>query len=374
MRARGLMVLGVVAGIALGAGAAQAQQLSIPQRLAAAKQQIIDLNADSAAVLLQSVLASTSGASGSQRAWAYSLMALTRIAAQDRPAAQRMFRQALEQDPRLPQDSIRALQDLDSQAEAVYQQALALFRGALAGPAAVPRDSLTVSFTVSDTVLGSAEALFPITPRPSRRARMVVTVAAANAQAGNILAVSDTLALGAAGPLTVSLRRPDGRPIFQSGQSYAFTLVAVDSFGMQAQRRWTMRLDTLPPGRQRELPELSESEMRPETLQVRSRSATSLLAGVGLGAAAAALPMALGRTELNKGLASDATAYVVAGSAAVAGIIGYLNGRRAVFSPQNAQWNADRRRLHEDSASAIRAANERARLRPPIRVVMERSR
>jgi hypothetical protein len=244
----------------------------------------------------------------------------------------------------------------------------------LAGPAAAPRESLTVNFTVFDTTLGSAEALLPIMPRPNRRARTVVTVAAVNAPAGTILTTSDTLLPGATVPLTVNLRRADGRPIFQSGQSYAFTLTAVDSFGMQGRARWTMRLDTLPPVPRRELPELSGSEMRPETLQVRSRSATPLLAGAGLGAAAAALPLALGRTELNKGLASDATAYVVAGSATVAGIIGYLNGRRAVFSSENAQWNANRRRLHEDSASAIRSANERARLRPPIRVVMERSR
>jgi hypothetical protein len=375
IRLRSLAILGAAAGIACGACTAQAQQMSIPQRLAAAKQQIIDLNGDSAAALLQSVLASTSGASGSQRSWAYSLMALTRLAAQDQPAAQQMFRQALNQDPRLPGDSIRALLDLDSQADVVYQQALTWYRNISGGQiVAAPRDTLRVAYTVApDALLADAQAQLVVTPRPTHRARTVVTVAAVDAPVGSVLTGSDTLPPGSLDTLRVNFRRADGASYVQSGQRYRFTLTALDSLGFQAQAQWVMRAEIQRPIVRQLPPDLPESALRPETTQVKQRSMPALLGGAGLGVAAALLPTAFGQTQLNSGLAGDGTAYVVAGSLTIAGIVGFLNGRRAVFSPNNARFNADRIRLHEDSVQAVRRANELAQQRPPIRLVTDRS-
>jgi hypothetical protein len=350
--------------------------MSIPQRLAAAKQQIIDLNADSAAVLLRVVLGGGSGATTAQRSWAYSLMALTRLAAGDQAAAQQMFRSALNQDSRLPQDSIQALMDLDSQADVVYQQALAWYQGRTGVPAvaAAPRDTLRVAFSVApDALLTGAEAQLAIAPRPTRRARTVVTVAAVDAPAGSVLAASDTLRLGSSDSLRIGFRRADGAALVQSGQRYRFTLTAVDSLGFQAQTQWVMRAEIQRPV-VRPLPgDVPDAELRPETLQVKQRSMPALLGGAGLGVAAALLPTALGQSTLNSGLSGDGTAYLVAGSLTVAGIVGFLNGRRAVFSAENARVNANRLRIHEDSVQAIRRANELAQQRPPIRLVMDRS-
>lgn len=367
MRLRSVAVLGIATGLAVGAGTAQAQQRAIQQRLVAAKQQIMELNADSAAVLLRGVL-SDPAATSPQRSWAYSLMALTRLAAQDENNARVMFQTALNMDPKLPGDSIRALLDLDSQAEVVYRQALAWYQGrAGVAAAAAPRDSLRVQFTARDTILASGDSLFAIVPRPNRNARTTVTVAAVGAPAGSVTA-EGSLAMGAAGPLRVNLRRADGRPIFQPGQNYVFTIAAVDSFGMQDQRHWTMRLDTLAAVTQPLPAPVAESAFRPETLQVKSRSPASLVAGLGLGAVAAVLPTALGQSKLNSGLSGDGTAYLVAGSAAVAGIVGYLSGTRAQFQPANAQYNERLRRDYEQRAAAVRAANEQARQRPRIQV------
>ncbi len=374
-RSPGWLAVGVAAAVACAAGTAHAQQMSVPQRLAAAKQQIIDLNADSAATLLRVVLGRESGASDAQRSWAYSLMALTRLAAGDQAAAQQMFRSALNMDPRLPQDSIRALSDLDAQAEAVYQQAYAWYQNISGAPvAAAPRDTLRVAFTVvTDTVFAGADALLPITPRPTHRARTVVTVAAVGDPAGSVLTGSDTLAPGAARPLLVNLRRSDGTALVQNGQRYRFTLAAVDSLGFPAQVQWVMRAEVQRPVLRQPPGDVPASELRPETLQVKQRSMPALLGGAGLGLAAALLPTALGQSSLNSGLAGDGTAYLVAGSLTVAGIAGYLNGRRAVYSAENARLNAQRLRLHEDSVQAIRRANELAQQRPPIRLVIERS-
>ncbi len=374
MRLRSARVLVLAAGLACAGRAAQGQQLTVQQRLAAAKQQIIELNADSAAVLLQGVL-SGGTATSQQRSWAYSLMGLTRLAAQDEHNALVMFQTALNMDARLPGDSIRALLELDSQAEAIYRQALSWYQSrAGAAVVAAPRDSLHVGYSVApDTVLAGEQALLAITPRPTRRARTVVTVAAVNAPVGSVLISSDTLGLGAPGALTVNLRRPDGSSYLQGGQRYRFTITAVDSFDSRASQDWVMRAEIQRPVT-RPLPgDVPDAELRPETLQVKQRSMPALLGGAGLGVVAALLPTAFGQSTLNSGLSGDGTAYLVAGSLTIAGVAGFLNGRRAVYSEENARYNASRLRLHEDSVQAIRRANELAQQRPPIRLVVERS-
>lgn len=371
-RQRGILVVMLVA-CAAGIPTPARAQVAVRRQIEAARQQIVNLNGDSAGMLLQSVLDARSRASSAERSWAYALMAIVQLAGQNRNGARTMFEQALRADSRLPVDSVRVLRDLDSEAEVVLQEARLVVQPAIPGAGAQSRDTLRVGFTVaSDTMLAGNEGRVAVSPRPNRSARTVVTIAEVGAPAGSILGSSDTLRFGEAGPLTLNLRSAEGRPLFQSGRQYGFTLTALDSFGLRAQARWTMRLDTLPPVMQPLPRSLPESEFRPETLQVRHRSAATLLAGAGLGVVAAVLPTAFGRTELNNGLAGDGTAIVVAGSVTVAGIVGFLNGRRAVYSAENAQYNTERLRVHEDSVRAVRAANDLARQRPPIRLQIVR--
>jgi hypothetical protein len=367
-RLRGLVVLSIVGGIACAARPAEAQ-VPVQQQLAAARQHIVNLKTDSAAQLLQSVLDMTSGASGSERSWAYALLAVVRLAEQNRNGARLMFEQSLRSDPRLSVDSLAILRDLDSEAEVVFQEARVVVQGAARG-AAAPAAPFSIEYQVArDTTLSGPEDQLAITLLPARRARTVVTVRTAGES--SVLWRSDTLPAGESRPI-LWLPRSNGRPL--PNNVYGFEVTGVDSVGTLATPvRWTMRLIALPPVAQPAPRELSASDQRPETLQVRHRSAATLLAGAGLGVVAAVLPTAFGRTEVNAGLAGDATAYVVAGSVAVAGIIGYLNGRRAVYQPENARLNAERRARYEADVRAGRAANEQARQRPPIRLQIERS-
>jgi len=367
MRLRDLVVLAVVGGIACAARPAEAQ-VPVRRLLAAARQHIVNLNADSAAQLLQSVLDVTSGASGSERSWAYALLAVVRLAEQNRSGARLMFEQSLRSDPRLPVDSLAILRDLDSEAEVVFQEARVVVQGAARG-AAAPAAPFSIEYQVArDTTLSGPEDRLAITLLPARRARTVVTVRTAGES--SVLWRSDTLQARELRPI-LWLPRSDGRPL--PNNLYAFEVTGVDSVGTLATPvRWTMRLTALPPVAQPLPRELSASDFRPETLQVRHRSAATLLTGAGLGVVAAVLPSAFGRTEVNAALAGDATAYVVAGSVTVAGIIGYLNGSRAVFQRDAAESNAQRRAQYEAQVRAVRAANEQARQRPPIRLQIER--
>jgi hypothetical protein len=368
---RKTLLAGLVAAALAAAARPLEAQAPIRQQLAAARQHLVNLNADSAAALLEAILA-RSNVLGPERSWAFALMAVVRLGEQNRLGARLMFEQALRTNAQLPVDSLAALRDLDSEAEVVFREAQTIVQQTAPGAAGPARVPLSVGFRVApETTLTGADGRLAVLPRPSRPARTVVTVAPVGAPAGSMLTNSDTLPAGATVPLVVDLRYSGGRP-FENGR-YTLTLTATDSSGTQASIPWTMVIQSQPPVVQPEPRRLAESDLRPETLQVRYRAPSTLLAGAGLGIAAVALPSVLGRTEVNKGLASDATAYVVAGSATVAGIIGFLNGRRAVYQPENARLNAERRARYEADVQRVRAANEEARRVPPIRVTMERS-
>lgn len=370
---RGMAVAGIVlAGLAVAATPAAAQ-VPVRQLLEAAKQYLLDLQPDSAGLVLQTALEAGSGASAAERAWAYSLMALVRLEAADRSGAQTMFRQALRADARLPVDSVGVLRELQSEAEGVLQEARRLFQPVEA-PAAQPqvtRVPLAVRFEVSaETALAVGDGRLPIVPVPNRRARSVVTMALADAP-GAILWRSDTLAAGTAAPVLWPVRAADGRLVAPG--RYLFAVTATDSAGEQARAEWTMVVERVVADTQPVPRRVQAEELRPETLQVRRRAPAGLLLGVGIGATALALPQVLGRPELKTGTSRDATAFVVAGSAAVAGFVGFLGGRRAVYVPENARYNADLRQQRVGQIAEIVAANARARELAPVRVRLERS-
>lgn len=372
MRARGLAALLAAAGIAGSSVVAEAQQVPVQRYLEQAKQHILNLNADSAAPLLLRVIDPSSGAGGSQRSWAFALLALVRLAEQNSDAAQQMFRQALGQDPRLPGDSIRALLDLDSQADVVYQQALTWWRNQQAGPIGVARDTFAIEFYVSpDTTLRRPSDSLAVTSMPARPARTVLTVRTVDPPA--VVFRSDTLAAAAASPLIKWLPRDaEGRPLRDG--SYTLELTGVDQAGAPGRpASWTMQLRAVQADTQPFPRPLGESAFLPETTQVRSRSTATLLAGAGLGVAAALLPTAFGQSNLNSGLSGDGTAYLVAGGVAVAGVVGFLNGRREEFSPQAAAHNDSLRTRYSADSLRVATGNARARLQRPIQLVRPRS-
>ncbi len=368
---RALAAAGLVLGGLAAAAAPAAAQGTVPERIARAKQYILDLQSDSAGIVLQTVLDAAAGANASERAWAYSLMALVRLEAADRGGALTMFRQALRASPQLPWDSVGVLRDLQSEAESVLQEARRL-TAAVEAPAGQPAavGPLAVRFEVSaETTLAASDGRLPIVALPNRQARSVVTMALADAP-GAILWRSDTVPAGTAAPVFWPVRSADGRVVAPG--RYLFAATALESAGEQARVEWTMAVVRVVPDTQRLPPPVPPEELRPETLQVRHRAPAGLLLGVGIGVSALALPQLLGRPELNGSSSGDGTAIVVAGSATVAGVIGFLGGRRPQFQPENARYNADLRQQRASQIAQAAEANARARDQAPVQVRLER--
>jgi len=118
---------------------------------------------------------------------------------------------------------------------------------------------------------------------------------------------------------------------------------------------------------------VTAGELRPETAQVRRRAPAGLVLGIGLGAAALALPQLIGRPEVNAGLSRDGTAVVAAGAATAAGFVGFIGGRRPVAVPENVSYNADLLRQRASRVAEVEVENARARELAPVRVRLERS-
>jgi len=376
MRAAVVVRMLAAAGLVVGGAAVTprhvAAQVPVRQLLAAAKQHLLDLQPDSAGTVLRAVLEPASGASASERAWGYSLMALVRLEAADRGGAQTMFRLALQADARLPVDSVGVLRELQSEAEGVLQETRRLYAPveAAAGQPQVTRVALSVRFEVpAETTLAVADGRLPIIPVPSRRARSVVTLALADAP-GAILWRSDTVAAGRTAPVLWPVRAADGRLV--SPGRYQFAVTAEDSAGEQARVEWVMAVERVAVDSQQVPAPVGAFELRAETTMVRRRAPAGLALGLGLGAAAVLLPQALGRSELNSGLPQDGTAMVAAGSAVVAGLLGFTGGRRPQPVPENIQYNADLRQQRENRIAEALAANARLVEAAPVRVRLER--
>jgi hypothetical protein len=356
----------VVVGLVAAATPAVAQA-PVPRLLASARQYILDLKSDSAGLVLQRVLAD-SGASAAERSWAFSLMAIVRLEATDRSGAQTMFRQALRFDARLPMDSVGVLRELQSEVEGVLQEARQL-EGAVVAQPQVARAPLSVRFEVPAETTLAVDGRLPIVPVPSRRARAVVTMALADAP-GAIL-WRDSLAAGTAGPVLWPVRATEGRVVTPG--RYLFAVTAFDEADEQARVEWHVAVERVAADTQPIPGPVRPDELRPETVQVRRRAPAGLALGIGLGAAALALPQLIGRPEVNAGLSLDGMAFVVAGSATVAGLMGFLGGRRAEYVPENAQYNVDLRQQRASRVAEIVAANGLALEQAPVRVRLERS-
>ena len=312
--------------IALLLGLAGAPQLKaqgdVATLISAARTQLDQFNPDSASALLERALAPSLGATTAQRVRAYILYGIARLTAKDIASARQALRRALQLSPTERVDSLEFL-----------------------------------------------EPEFLLREFNSERAAIVI-VTVAPADAPTAVLWDDTLPAGASGSLGWGLRSRDGA-LVPPGR-YAVLVTAMDSAGGISQTiervvvvsRVSADTQALPPP-------LAPAAFAPETLQIRRGSPAAILLGVGLGAAAAFLPSALGRPELNKGLAGDGTAYVVAGGATVAGLVGFLAGHRVRPLPENALRNAELRRRDALSRVQIAAANAQARESAPVRVRLE---
>ena len=363
---------GVVMGLLLVAVHAQGvrAQGDVATLIAAARSHLDQFNPDSASALLERALAPNSGASREQRVRAYVLYGIAQLTVKNVSSARLAFRQALQLNPSERVDSLEFLEPENLLREFNSERiALAPVREAQVAPV-VALSPLTVQLALPlDTTLLTTDGRLPIIPTPSRRARAVVAVA--SAAAPTVVLWADTLPAGVAGALGWNLRGRDGAVV--SPGRYTVSATAVDSAGgVSAKVTRYVLVARAAPDTQRLPPPLAPSAFLPEASVTRHRTATGLLLGAGLGAAAAILPSVLGRPELNKGLGSDGTAYLVAGSVTVAGVIAFVTGAGERHPlPENVQRNAALRQQDAANRAAIVAANARAREAAPLRVRLE---
>jgi hypothetical protein len=352
---------------ALGAGAASAQQTP-EQIIAQARAKFDEFQPESAQALLERVLSPNSGATPAQQVRAWVLYGITQLWRDNAAGAQQAFRQALLREPTLQVDSLEFLHE---NLLRTFNSERVLVAPAPAAPA--PVAPVVVRLTVAvevppDTQLRVTGEVLPLTVRPSRRARGIVTVSPADAP--TVIVWGDTLPAGATGALGWNLRTREG--VLATPGRYALRVTAVDSVGeVSGTIEHVLVVSRVEADTQPLPPPLAESDFAPETLLLRRGSPGAVLIGACLGAAAALLPSALGRTELNQGLSGDGTAYVVAASVTVAGLAGFLGGHRVRPMPENALQNAELRQRDEADRAAIQAANALVRENAPVRVQLE---
>jgi hypothetical protein len=332
-----------------------------------ARAQLDLLNGDSAAPLLERALGARPNPAERVRALYLYGIALMLKERADRPMAQDVFRQAIRLSPSLRIDSLNVFGDEVVQEFQTALQAVSLAAEPGAAAPAVVRLTVTVEVP-SDSTLAVAGELLPIVPRPSRRARGIVTVSPADAP--TFLVWGDTLPAGGTGALGWNLRDRDGA-LVQPGR-YALHVSAVDSTGEEsAPIQRILTVERVPVDTQPLPPPLAPAAFEPETLRLKRASPSVLLVGAGLAAAAALLPEVLARTELNEGRDRDATSLAIAGTAAVAGVIGFVAGHRVQPVPEAARRNADLRQRDAASREEIVRTNAEARANAPVRVRLE---
>lgn len=269
--------------------------------------------------------------------------------------------------------SVRVDDDLNTDVPGIRDQFETLRREMF--PPEAPRAPVVTPLTVqpamlSDTTLPVAGSCFPIAPHPSRRARAIVAVARADAP--GVVIWSDTLETDSAGPLVWNLRGRDGAVVQPA--AYSVQVWAVDPTGERSPTvERTLDVSRVAADTQPLPPLLTQAAFEPETLRLKHSSPAVLLVGAGLGAAAALIPEALARGELNEGREKDGTQLVIAGSVTVAGIVGFLAGHRVRPVPEATRRNAELRQRDAANRQTIVRTNAEARANAPVRVRLEGS-
>ena len=349
--------------------AAQAQA-GVGALLAQARAQLEQFSPDSASALLERALAREAGASATQQVRANVLYGIAQLSRGNPTAARRAFRVALQLNPTERVDSLEFLEPENLLREFnAERQAVAPAAAPAAAAPTVARFTVQVEVPV-DTVLAARDDRLPIVPRPSRHATATVVVGPADAPA--VVLWSDTLRAGASGALGWNLRDRTG-DVVPAGR-YALRVTAMDSAReVSPTIERVLVVTRAEPDTQPLPPALTQAAFEPETLRLKHAAPTVLLVGAGLGAAAALVPEALARGELNEGRQKDGTQLVIAGSVAVAGIVGFLAGHRVQPVPEATRRNAELRQRDAANRQTIVRANAEARANAPLRVRLEGS-
>lgn len=150
--------------------------------------------------------------------------------------------------------------------------------------------------------------------------------------------------------LSVSLTDPDRRRLPFGTYRVRATYSSGDAKGEAGLTFEILAPDTLA----REAPPAA-SAYKPET-QAGPRPTSSILKGVALGAAVAAIPMVLGHSGFESSEREE-RAMVVGFTAAVGGLAGFMLGRHQVPAPENVAYNQALRTAWEDRDRAISATN-----------------
>jgi hypothetical protein len=338
--------------------------------LSQARAQLEQFNTDSATALLERALAREAGATSAQQVRANVLYGIAQLSRGNPTAARRAFRLALQLNPAERVDSLEFLEPENLLREFnAERQAVAPAAAPAAAAPAVARLTVQVD-APADTALAVRDERLPIVPRPSRRAAASVVVGPADAP--TIVLWADTLRAGASGALGWNLRDRSG-DLVPAGR-YALRATAMDSAGeVSPTIERVLVVTRAEPDTQPLPPALTQAAFEPETLRLKHAAPTVLLVGAGLGAAAALVPEALARGELNEGRQKDGTQLVIAGSVAVAGIVGFLAGHRVQPVPEATRRNAELRQRDAANRQTIVRANAEARANAPLRVRLEGS-
>jgi len=228
-----------------------------------------------------------------------------------------------------------------------------------------PPPPLSVRIGVAaDTILLPPDESLAIGARPSLPARVVATVTRMGAPAA-VVWRSDTLAPGAADRIGWNLCDTDGAAAPPGRYSLAVT--ALGPAGDTAREVVVVLLTRLPADTLPVPLPVSASELEPETVLVGQATPWAIFIGAG----AVLVPQIVGRPELRQSSAGRAGSWIVAGGVTVAGFVAFFTGRHPEFSAENARLNAELRAQRAERVAEISAANARARVRAPYRVVRE---
>jgi hypothetical protein len=335
------------------------------QRLAElARAQIDGLTFDSARVLLDATLrAATTPA---EKIRAFTLLAFVQLGLKNQIAARQAFEQALRLDPTMRIDS---LADLDADAPNVFASARTAAATVLM---AAPEKRVVLLLTVllpADTLVSADDARLPMIVQPNAVSRVITTVAVAAAP--SVPVWSDTQTTLGRHRIAWLLRRRDGS-VWPVGR-YMLRSEATDSMGQTTSEMRVVNLARTAVDTQSHPPTLPASVFAPEALPSVRHTTPRLVAGSALALAVAAMPSVLGSPDLNAGLSSDPTSYAVAGSVAVASIVGFVRGRRPQPLKANILKNRALRENDQRQRDAIKRANADSLDKAPIRITVDRA-
>ena len=222
-----------------------------------------------------------------------------------------------------------------------------------------------------DTTLAPADVALRLVVRPSLPSRVSVTISPVGGAGAAVHADSQVVAFpNQATAFTWNVRTAAGA--LAVGR-FVVRVAARDSAGQTAppvERQLTV--GRVPVDTAAHPAALQPGDFAPESTTVRPRSLGALVLGLAAAGAAAALPSALGNSDLNRGQAADATAYAVAGAVGVVTVAGFVGGTRTLPLPENAERNQRLREQYQTQLAAAIAQNRRLLDEAPVAVRFER--